>query len=85
MAKARRSEKGFWLIDCTGEEICKIGGFGICDTCGKPSINGIYVAVLNRWLCPKCFEEWHKIAICYPEDSDVEFRNFQYYATLLGI
>ena len=85
MAQTKRNKKGFWLIECTEEEICNIGGGGICDNCGQPSDKGVYVAVLNRWLCPKCFDEWYNTAIRYEEDSNIEFRNYQYYATLLGI
>lgn len=54
-----------------------------CDECLATLEYGYYVAVLNRWLCPKCFNHWLKSATRYPEDTWVEERNYQFYKTLL--
>lgn len=76
----------FLIIECTAHEIyITIGGYGICDNCSEPSAKGYYVAVLNRWLCPDCFERWKEYAHWYQEDADVENKNFGFYAPRLGV
>ncbi len=84
---AKQIEFGkFLIIECTARELyVACGGPGICDNCATPSGNGYYIAVLNRWLCPKCYEEWKSTAHYYPEDADIERKNFDFYASLLGI
>lgn len=54
-----------------------------CDECLSTPLYGYYVAVLNRWLCPKCFNHWLKNATRYQEDAWVEERNYQFYKALL--
>lgn len=54
-----------------------------CDECLSTPEYGYYVAVLNRWLCPKCFNHWLKYAVRYKEDILVEERNYQFYRNLL--
>lgn len=84
MAKCVISPKGFKTIECTREEMVAIGSYGICDNCcGKPH-RGLYVAVLNSWLCPGCYKEWHERARCYPQDAPIENKNFRFYKELLG-
>ena len=84
---ARKVDCGqFLVIEATRAEMHRAcGSPGICDYCGKPSENGYYIAVLNQWFCPKCYEEWKKDARYYPEDRPVEERNYQYYSKLLGV
>lgn len=84
---ARRIEfDKFLIIECTAVELSQaVGSPGICDYCGKPAANGYYIAVLNRWYCEDCFEDWKMTAHYYPEDADVENRNFDCYAFLLGL
>ena len=49
--------KKFLIIECTAREMyVACGSPGICDFCGEPSAGGYYIAVLNHWYCPKCFE-----------------------------
>lgn len=55
-----------------------------CDDCLATPEYGYYVAVLNRWLCPKCFNHWLKYAIRYKEDMPVEEKNYQFYKKLLN-
>lgn len=57
------------------------GGYaiGICDFCDKPSFDGYYIAVLNRYYCPKCYKEWLDRAEYYPEDKPIEDKNFNYW------
>ena len=76
----------FLVIEVTRNELhSACGSPGICDYCGKPHEDGYYIAVLNQWFCPKCYEEWKKDARYYPEDRPVEERNYQYYSKLLGV
>jgi hypothetical protein len=84
---ARKVDCGqFLVIEATRAEMHRAcGSPGICDYCGKVSDNGYYIAVLNQWFCPKCYEEWKQDARFYPEDRPVEERNYQYYSMLLGI
>lgn len=59
-----------------------------CPYCGRPvlpSEKGCYIAVLNRWYCRECFDGWAERATWYPQDADVERRNFEFYAPRLGV
>lgn len=85
MAEVVKNDKGFKVIHCSNTEIVKLGGLGICDSCGEPDSHGYYIAVLNRWYCPKCYERWHKGAVYYPEDKPIEEKNFKVYSKLLAL
>lgn len=85
MAEVVKNDKGFKVIHCSNTEIVKLGGLGICDSCGEPDTHGYYIAVLNRWYCPKCYEDWYKHAINYPEDRHIEDKNFKVYSKLLAL
>jgi hypothetical protein len=84
---AQRVECGkFLVIKVSAAELCRAAcSMGICDYCDKPHEDGYYIAVLNQWFCPKCYEEWKKDARYYPEDRPVEERNYLYYSKLLGV
>lgn len=84
---AKRIEFGkFLIIECTAAELyAACGGPGICDYCAIPAAVGYYIAVLNHWYCPECFERWKSHAHYYPEDADVERRNFEFYAQRFGL
>ena len=85
MAKQIEFDK-FLIIESTASEIyAACGGPGICDRCGYPSAKGYYMAVLNRWFCPECFEHWKSYAQWYPEDADIENKNFDFYAPRFGL
>lgn len=47
----------------------------VCDSCVAPINKGayIYVPVLNRILCQRCFDDWQKNGAWYEED-----KNYQY-------
>lgn len=57
MAKIVDNPKRFKVIELSRNELAKIGGIGICDRCNGTSNTGYYVAVLNCWFCPKCYNE----------------------------
>lgn len=84
MAKQVENEKGFLVIETSLTEcVEKIGGVGICDSCNSSSFSGCYIAALNCWYCPKCYQEWLSKARRYEEDIQIEQRNFDYYSKLL--
>ena len=90
MAKQLTSWGKFLLIECTAGELMNAVGSDICicDWCSKsflPSDRGVYIAVLNQWHCWNCFLNWFAHAEYYPQDADVERRNFEFYAPRLGI
>lgn len=90
MAKIYTNEKGFKVIEVTARELLKIGCGDICDGCGEQQLdNGYYVAVLNQWFCPTCFENWYEDAYNYAQkgnaDARVENKNFEYYKYMLGL
>lgn len=85
---ARASEhNGFLCIEATAAEMIeKCHSYGICDYCGKPSLTGTYIAVLNQWLCPNCLEDFKRHnRQPYAEDEPFERKHYRTYATLLGL
>ena len=90
MAKIFKNKKGFKIIEATcGEMVCALseyGCVGICDSCGLPKSGiGYYIAVLNCWYCKDCFNEWYNMAKYYPEDAEIENRNFELYRQILNV
>ena len=80
----------FLVIECTAGELMNAVGTDICicDWCGRtylPSDKGCYIAVLNQWYCQECYNEWIEQVVWYPEDADVQRKNFEFYAPLLGV
>lgn len=88
---AKKIECGkFLLIECTARELTKAvdSSWVVCDDCGKLcslSDEGVYIAVLNRWFCNECYESWKKRAHWYPEDAEIEKKNFDFYAPRFGL
>ena len=76
--KVKENDKGFKIIEMSMVEVNELfGGDGICDFCNKASLTGYYIAVLNSWYCPECYEDWLKEAKRYDEDIPFEERNFE--------
>lgn len=77
--------KGFRVINVPREVLEAVTGQikCVCDDCLCSPDSGYYIAVLNWWLCPTCYERWLKHAVRYAEDISVEKRNFEYYVNLL--
>lgn len=93
---AKQIEFGkFKIIECTANELKKATAspmaiMAVCDFCGDIALadnyKGYYIAVLNQWLCEKCFADFKKRRpTWYPQDAAVENRNFETYARLLGL
>jgi len=83
---ARKVDCGLFLvIEASRADMAAIGSPGICDYCGTPSEHGYYIAVMNRWYCPKCYEDFKKRAVWRHHDHVIEQRNYQCYGKLLGV
>lgn len=78
MAKIVENKKGFKVLEVSRAELLstlsKFGSMGICDQCGERPAIGYYVAVLNRWLCPKCYNDFILKTKWYKEDAPFEER-----------
>lgn len=85
MAKVVEFDK-FKIIKVSAMEMFDaVGSPGICDYCDDKPNEGYYIAVLNQWFCKKCFDRFKENARWYPEDAQIEERNFKHYASCLGI
>ncbi len=62
MANIKDNKKGFKVIQISRkelvEELGQYGAIGICDYCNETASTGYYIAVLNQWFCPKCYQAW---------------------------
>lgn len=90
MAKVIKADKPFLLIECTAKELMDaVGSYAaMCDWCANAFLGtdeGVYIAVLNRWFCKECYEEWIERSDYIPEDADIERKNFEFYAPRFGI
>ncbi len=89
MAKVSDNDKGFKVIEVSRTALMgaleEYGSVGVCDNCGESPDNGFYVAVLDSWLCPECYQEWYGRATNYPEDRKCEERNFGLYRQIFEI
>lgn len=77
MAKIVENTKGFKVIELSRVELTKINGLGICDMCNETENTGYYVAVLNHWLCKKCYLDFTKRVTRHKEDIKIELVNYQ--------
>lgn len=89
MAKIVENPKGFKVIEIPRieivEKLVEYGIVGICDYCEKSDTNSYYIAVLNRWYCPKCYRNWLKRAVRYTEDIPFENRHFELYKRIFNL
>lgn len=86
MASVVSNPKGFKVLKVSLVEITSIaGGMGICDSCNRSSFKGYYIAVMNRWYCPECYEQWLSRAYRYGEDEPIETKNFNRMCNLLNV
>lgn len=89
MANIKENKKGFKIIQVSRSELmdklCLYGAMGVCDHCNETTPTGYYIAVLNQWFCPKCYQDWYHRARIYPEDVAIENKNFEFYKKIFGI
>ena len=60
--------------------------FALCDTCNISIHKSayIYVPVLNRILCQRCFDDWQKNGKWYEEDENYQYTHALNVANKLG-
>lgn len=86
MAKIINNPQGFIAIECSVREYyLAIGGPGICDMCNCKPEQGVYIAVLNDWVCTECYKKWVARARRHIEDMPIENRNFERYRKAFGV
>jgi len=88
MAQVIENPKGFKVIKTTATECLKWGGMAVCDHCNKEvsyDSSGYFIAVLNHWVCPECYDKWLEKAILHKDDKPYESKIFKRYAKLLGL
>lgn len=92
MAELVKNDKGFKVIKMSKDETSKLGwgisssGACLCMDCNRVIPGDIYyLAVLNDTMDEKCYEEWYKNAVNYPEDRKYEDRSFRRVANLLNL
>ena len=58
----------------------------VCDSCVASINKGayIYVPVLNRVLCQKCFDDWQKNGAWYEDDKNYQYTHALNVANKLG-
>lgn len=78
MAEQINNDKGFFVLETSQAEIVSAHPLnrGICDRCNKSSFKGYYVAVMNYWMCPNCYEAWNKESIRYSSDIPYEVEKY---------
>lgn len=86
--KEVKNEKGFLVIEITrAEMVNKLAQYwciGVCDSCMSSTEVGYYIAVLNRWFCKDCYNEWMQRAVRYTEDIPYEERNYETYKRIFN-
>jgi hypothetical protein len=78
LANQLNNDKGFLLLKTSSDEIKNLSlvSYGICDSCNCEPKEGVYIAVLNCWYCPDCFERWYTSAERFSEDIKFEEKKF---------
>ncbi|MBR5835188.1 MAG: demethylase [Bacteroidales bacterium] len=81
--KKVENKQGFLVLEVSRAVImgalANYGSTGICDSCAQSTDSGYYIAVLNQWFCPKCYEAWLSRAVRYVADVPIEERRFKFY------
>lgn len=89
MARVVENYKGFKTLEITRQEmidkLTRYGCLGICDSCMRPASVGYYVAVINRWMCEDCYNDFIKSVDRYEEDIRIENRNFDRFCNLFNV
>lgn len=89
MAKKIENKKGFLVLEISRDELIdklgEYGSTGICDYCASTPKIGYYIAVLNQWYCPKCYEDFIRTGKRYEEDVPFERKNFDLYCQIFGV
>lgn len=78
MASLINNNKGFFVIETSQVEIVSTHPLnkGIFDRCNESSSKGYYVAAMNYWMCPSCYESWNAESIRYSSDIPYEIDRY---------
>ena len=72
------TDKGYSYIECTKDDCFNWGGLAICDCCGKPMFEKIYlIFILASAYCPQCFKEWLEHSKRYEDDLYLQKQNHE--------
>lgn len=89
VAKIISEKDGFKTIRVSREELLEklgpLGSKGLCDYCISTPKSGYYVAVLDQWLCPKCYEEFVMSNVPDPRDFWFEDERFAWFKKHIGL
>ena len=89
MANIKENKKGFKVIQVSRSELMDklglYGAMGVCDRCNGITSTGYYIAILNQWFCPDCYQDWYHGTKRYPEDVAIENNNFEFYKNMFGL
>ena len=73
MAQIVSEAAGFKVAEVSRTELMDklgpLGSIGVCDNCMSKSKTGYYVAVLDQWFCPKCYNEFIQNNTPDPRDT----------------
>lgn len=67
------------------EKLGVYGSKGICDYCISTPETGYYVAILDQWLCPKCYNEFITNNTPDPRDAWFENERFAWFKRLFKL
>lgn len=89
MAKIIEDAGGFKVLEVSRKEliekIAHLGALGLCDYCMKSPSTGYYIAVLDQWLCPECYQDFLSRNVPCPEDSHYETMMFNAYCRAFNV
>ncbi len=87
MAKPITNKKGFFILETSQAEILSAHPLnqGICDRCQNSSSIGFFVAVMNYWMCPSCYESWTDESTTIRYSSDIPYEVDKYNALCFAL
>ncbi len=89
MAQVVENKAGFKVIGVSRRELVEklghIGAIGICDFCASSPEQGYYVAVLDQWYCPKCYNRFIRENQPNTDDKRFEGNRFNWFRKVFGL
>jgi len=89
MAKVVENKAGFKVIEVSRKELVEklghMGAVGICDYCARSPKNGYYIAVLDHWYCPECYNRFIRENQPVLADKWFEDNRFNWFRNLFGL
>lgn len=89
MAQIVSEAAGFKVAEVSRTELMDklgpLGSIGVCDNCMSKSKTGYYVAVLDQWFCPKCYNEFIQNNTPDPRDTWFEDERFAWFKKIFQL